>query len=450
MDGTALRNAAVEKHRALILETERYIWKHPETGYREVGTSAYMAAAFEKLGYELVMAGDIPGFYTVLDTGRPGPEVLVLGELDSLICADHPESDPKTGAVHCCGHNAQCAALLGLAAALKEPGVTDEMCGKIRLCVVPAEELIEIGYRNGLRKKGIIHFFGGKQEFLRRGYFEGVDAAFMIHTTQGERFSAREGSVGCVALQVHYKGVSAHAGGAPQSGRNALYAATLGLQAINSIRETFREKDIIRVHPIITKGGDAVNAIPSDVRIESYIRGKTFEAIEEASKRVNRALTGAALAIGTNVEIIDLPGYGPMMTCGGMVDVARDAMRESMPDQEFGYSEGYGSGSTDMGDLSQVMPAIHAYAPGASGKSHGSNYEIADPELACVASAKWQLAILQVLLRDGGKRTREVCAGFTPAFPSQKAYVDYLESICTEGDRIAYSEDETTAQVTLG
>ena len=441
--------AAVEKHRDLILEAERHIWKNPETGYREVKTSKYLQERFEALGYELVPAGDIPGFYTVLDTGRPGPEILVLAELDSLINSDHPDCDPETGAVHSCGHHAQCAALLGLAAALKEPGVTDGMCGKIRLCAVPAEELLEIEYRSRLRKKGIIHFYGGKQEFLRRGYFEGVDAAFMIHTTGGETFSARDGAVGCIAMQVHYKGVSAHAGGAPQSGRNALYAATLGLQAINSIRETFQEKDIIRVHPIITKGGDAVNAIPSDVRIESYIRGKTFEAIAKASRRVNRALTGAALSLGTNVEIIDLPGYGPMVTSKGMADAAGDAMAECMPDREFKYSEGYGSGSTDMGDLSQVMPAIHAYAPGATGKSHGANYAIADPELACVASAKWQLAILQVLLRDGGKRTREICEGFTPAFPSQKAYVDYLESICSEGDRIAYSEDETSARVTL-
>ena len=78
---------------------------------------------FEALGYELVLAGDIPGFYTVLDTGRPGPEILVMAELDSLVNSAHPECDPETGAVHSCGHNAQCAAFLGVAAALKEDGI---------------------------------------------------------------------------------------------------------------------------------------------------------------------------------------------------------------------------------------------------------------------------------------------------------------------------------------
>ncbi|MBQ1936072.1 MAG: peptidase dimerization domain-containing protein, partial [Clostridia bacterium] len=283
---------AVEKHRNLILDTLDYIWKNPETGYREVKTSAYMEKVFRDLGYELTMAGDIPGFYTVLDTGRPGPELLILGELDSLICFDHPDADPKTGAVHCCGHAAQCAGLVGIAAALKEPGVLDGLSGRIRLCAVPAEELIEIDYRTQLKKAGKIKYFGGKPEFLHRGYFDGVDLAFMVHTTSGESFAVNRGGVGCLAKKIIYKGKASHAGGAPEQGCNALYAATQGLSAINAIRETFREPDMIRVHPIITKGGNAVNAIPDEVIIESYVRGNSFEAIEKTNKKVNRALIG--------------------------------------------------------------------------------------------------------------------------------------------------------------
>ena len=147
---------AVEKHRELILAAERYIWNHPETGFREVKTSKYMEDAFERLGYQLVRAEGITGFYASVDTGREGPEVLVLGELDSIICPTHPESDKDTGAVHSCGHNAQCAALVGIAAALKEPGVLDDLCGRIKLCAVPAEELLEIEYRSKLIKQGKI------------------------------------------------------------------------------------------------------------------------------------------------------------------------------------------------------------------------------------------------------------------------------------------------------
>ena len=85
--GRSMKNyvSVVEKYRSLILDAERYVWQHPETGYREVKTAEYLAKKFEELGYTLTYAGDIPGFYTVFDTGRPGPEVLVLGEMVSLI-----------------------------------------------------------------------------------------------------------------------------------------------------------------------------------------------------------------------------------------------------------------------------------------------------------------------------------------------------------------------------
>ena len=109
----------VAKHRTLMLDALDYIWKNPEPGYREWKTHAYLEEAFAKLGYELTLAGDIPGFTAEVDTGRPGPTIAVFGELDSLIVRTHPEADPETGAVHSCGHCCQAAALLGLAAALQ-------------------------------------------------------------------------------------------------------------------------------------------------------------------------------------------------------------------------------------------------------------------------------------------------------------------------------------------
>lgn len=122
---------AVEKYKTLILDAERYIWQHPETGYKEIKTSAYMETVFRDLGYELVTADGITGFYTVVDTGKPGPEILVLAELDAVICPEHKDADPVTGAVHACGHNTQCAALIGIAATLKEPGILNKFCGSI-------------------------------------------------------------------------------------------------------------------------------------------------------------------------------------------------------------------------------------------------------------------------------------------------------------------------------
>ena len=437
---------AVDKYRQLILDAERYIWNNPETGYKEVKTSKYLETEMRKLGYDLVLAGNIPGFYTVIDTGRPGPEVLVLAELDSVICSAHPESDKQTGAVHSCGHNAQCATLLGVAAILKEPGVLDSFSGKIRLCFVPAEELLEIEYRLDLKKKGIIKFLGGKSEFLHRGYFDGVDMAFMVHT--GTKFAVSRGCVGALSKSIIYKGKSSHAGGSPEDGINALYAATLGLNAINSIRETFVEKDTMRVHPIITHGGDMVNAIPHEVKLESYVRGKTFEAIVRENKKVNRALIGAALSLGANVEIIDTSAFAPLLNDMGMMDVARDAAALAVPEEEFTYNgELIGSGSTDMGDLSCIMPAVHPNCPGRIGTGHGADYYINEPERACVKCAKWQVTMLKLLLENGAERAKTILQNFTPRFKSKEEFLAFQDSLWCSGNRINYSDNDVEVKL---
>ncbi len=433
--------SGVDKHHELILKAERYIWNHPETGYKEFETSAYMEDAFVSLGYDIVKADGITGFYTVIDTGRIGPEVLILGELDSIICPAHKDSNPKTGAVHSCGHNAQSATLLGIAAALKEPGALDGMCGKIRLCAVPAEELLEIEFRSQLIKEGKIKYYGGKTEFLYRGYFDGVDIAFMVHTTQGDEFVANLGSVGCIAKRIIYKGVAAHAGGSPWAGKNALYAATCGINAANALRETFKEEDIIRFHPIITHGGDMVNAIPEEVTIESYVRGSSYDAIVAANKRINQALCGAALSIGANIEIIDTPGYAPLYNDPNMIELCRDAIKYVCPDKELVVNNHIGSGSTDMGDLSCIMPVIHPYAPGAEGRSHGNDYRIVNVETACVQNAKWQLSMLFLLLCDGGKRAKDIISSFKPLFGSKEEYLSYVDLLNDSGDRIVYEDD---------
>ena len=429
---------AVEKHRELILEAERFIWNHPETGYKEFETSKYLAEKFECLGYKLTYAEGITGFYTVIDTGREGPEVLILGELDSIICPSHPESNKETGAVHSCGHNAQCAALLGIAAALTEEGVLDDLCGRIRLCAVPAEELLEIEYRKQLRAEGKIKYLGGKSEFLSRGYFDGVDMAFMVHTARG--FGTGSDHVGCIAKSIIYKGKAAHAGGSPHNGINAIYAASCGLQAANALRETFREDDLIRFHPIVIRGGDMVNAIPEIAQIESYVRGKSFEAITRENKKINRALIGAALSIGANIEIVDMPGYSPLINDVEMKKVAKDAAKLVDPALELPTVVPWSTGSTDMGDLCGIMPVVHPYAAGATGTSHGNDYYIVDPVAACVKNAKWQIAMLKLLLENGAERAKKIIADFKPQFASAKEFLAYQDSLNDEGDRITYTD----------
>ena len=437
--------ALVDKHRKTILDAFDYFWKNPETGYREYKTSAYLEKAFENLGYTLVKAGNIPGFYADVDTGRPGPTVAVMGELDALLCPTHPEADPVTGAVHCCGHGAQIAALLGVAAALKEPGALDGLSGRIRLMAVPAEELIETEYREKLRQEGIIHYFGGKVEFLHRGYFDGVDMAFMIHTAirPAEKSGyIAGGSNGCIVKSMEFQGVAAHAGGSPHMGINALYAANLAMNAVNALRETFQDQDHVRFHPIITSGGDSVNAIPDRVKMASYVRGATMDAMVDANKKVNRAMAASAAAMGANVRIRDIPGYHPLRNASGLIPVMRQAM-EQVLDSVVCEIETIRSGCSDVGDLSSLMPVIHPYVSGAIGKSHGNDYFITDKETACISSAKVQLCFLKLLLENGAETAKKVIADFQPVYASKEEYFRLMNALRIDQQAVSYEEDGT-------
>lgn len=432
---------AVERQKSAILAAEKYLWKHPQTGYNEWLADRYLAERFIRAGYELRRAGDIPGFTTVLETGRPGPRVLVLGEMDSLVCFDHPEADRKTGAVHACGHCAQAAGLLGLALALKQPDILDGLSGSICLCAVPAEELIELKQRDELRRRGVIRYSGGKVEFLHRGYFDECDMALMVHTSASRNmFSVHAGGNGCVIKQIEYIGRASHAGGAPHMGINALYAAELGMQAVNALRETFRDGDHIRFHPIITSGGTVVNAIPARVTLESYVRGASLEAISAANARINRALAASAAAIGAQIHIKDRPGYAPLINDSALKGIAARAAREIAGEDAVEVSDAWSTGCTDMGDLSAVMPAIQPYACGASGAGHGADYTITDPYTACVRSAQLQILMLAMLLENGAAEARQVIATAQPRFSSTADYFRTMDAFELDRDMLRYDE----------
>ncbi|MCQ2437761.1 MAG: amidohydrolase [Clostridia bacterium] len=434
--------ALVEKHRQAIYDAEAAIWNTPETGFREWKTTAYMEKIFEDAGYTLTRAGNIPGFYTDLDTGRPGPKIMILAELDALSSPNHFHA--VNGNAHACGHNAQCAAMVGIALALKEPGALDDMCGSIRLTLVPAEELIEIEYRESLVAQGVISHTGGKREFMARGFMDGVDIAFMFHTSvaaNGIWFDVNKGANGCISKAMDYQGVAAHAGGSPHKGVNALYAATMGLQSINALRETFVDDEHVRVHPVITEGALASNIIPARCGLSTLVRGSTLESISKTNKKVNRALAAGALALGAQVHIHDSMGYAPLNNCDLLGDYATECMADLLGAEHVVHSNTWSCGSTDMGDMSCVMPVIHPHMAGAAGSGHGDDYYIADVELACVRSAEGQVMLANYLLSDNGERAKKVIESFTPEYPSIQAFIDATAAFSNDRDLVTYTED---------
>ena len=437
-------HANVEKNRQAILDAERYVWNHPETGFKEWETQKYLAKVFEDAGYELTYAGNIPGFYTDIDTGRSGPKILIMGEMDALGAPNHVQC--TNGNAHACGHNVQCAALVGTALALKEPGALDGLCGSIRLMAVPAEELIEIAYREELRKQGIIRYFGGKVEFLYRGYMDGCDISYMVHATvnQSHDFFISAGSNGCMAKEIVYEGKASHAGGSPQNGINSLYAATMGLNALNAIRETFVDDEHVRVHPIMTDGGQTVNIIPSAAALSTFVRGKTIESMKNTNRKLNRAMAGAAVSLGAKVKVIDRPGYSPLINDATLVKLTEEVAGEYFGADRVNNHGRWGTGSTDMGDLSCVIPSIHPHMAGCSGNSHGDDYLVTDPVKACLGAATVQVGLAEKLLKDDAKLAKEVITNADLRYPNKEAFFADIDQLMNDKDLVSYEDDTIT------
>jgi amidohydrolase len=410
--------AAIDRRREEIVGIGEEIRRHPELGFKEVKTAALVERTLGRLGLAPKTGLALTGVRAeAIGRKGDGPTFAILGELDGLVVAGHPLADPQTGAAHACGHNAQVAGLLGAAMGLLDANAADHLAGRVVFFAVPAEEYGDIEWRVAQARAGKLEFLGGKPELVRLGHFDDVDLAMMIHTTprtEDGRAGVPASNNGCIVKTVRYVGRAAHAGGAPHQGINALYAAQIGLAAINAIRETFRDEDTIRVHPIITHGGSQVNVIPAEVRIETYVRGRTVEAILDANVKVDRALRAGALALGAKVEIETLPGYLPL-TCDPTLSELFRANAGALVGADHFRQIGHRTGSTDMGDLSQIMPVVHPYMGGARGTGHGADFEIVDPELAYVAPAKALAGMVVDLLADGASGARDVLARARPA-----------------------------------
>lgn len=431
MDKRAMKEAVcklIDQRREEIINIGETIRVAPELGYKEYKTAAFVESIFERMGLEYENKVALTGSIARLNGKSTKVKIAVMGELDAVVCPGHPQADPATGASHSCGHFMQIASMLGTGMALKYSGVMDELDGEVVLMATPAEEAVEIEWRNDLIEKGVISFIGGKQEMIKRGYFDDIDMAMMCHGVTSDKIEIAETSTGFIVKNIRYIGKEAHAGGAPHLGVNALNAASLGLQAVAYQRETFQEKDTIRVHPIITKGGDLVNVVPADVRIETYVRGKTMEGVIDASQKVNRAFRAGADAMGAGIEIKEIPGYMPRFNNKEMNRLFYANAVQVVGEDNI-TNNGHTTGSSDFGDIMHLMPAIHPYIGGAKGIGHSSDYQVDDPELFYIAPTKIMAMTIIDLLCDGAILAEEIIKDFVPVYKNKEEYLKAWEEI---------------------
>lgn len=403
-----------------------HIKNNPELGYFEVKTSQLVRDTFDKMEIKYEYPCALTGVKASLKGKSDKFNVCIIGEMDALKCAGSPIADNE-GTSHSCGHNAQIAAMLGAAMGLVNSGVLDELDGKITFMAVPAEEFIDMEARKELRESKKIRYYGGKQQLISEGAFDDVDIAVMIHAQPCEekaKLYVRGNNLGFVAKTITFKGKAVH-GSTPFDGVNALNAAALSILGIHSNRETFKEEERIRIHPIITKGGDVVNSVPDEVCIDTYVRGATLDAINKGEIATERAVYGAATMVGASVEIEDVPGYLPINESVELSEIMENVAKNLIGTNNIVYGKEI-TGSSDIGDLSCILPTIQPSIGGFSGQLHSKEFDIADAETAYVTAAKLLAQTVAVLLYDDAAAADNILKKFKPRLTKEQ-YLNYLE-----------------------
>ena len=305
--------ASIEAKRTELVKMGNTLFHTPETGFREYKTASFVKDRLNELGLSVKEGIAITGLKAKAKGRKHDRCVGVMGELDALVIPNHCCADKETGYGHACGHHAQLTMVIGVAIGLIESGVINELDGDVAFLAVPAEEVVELEFRKELVKKGKIKYVGGKQEFIRLGVFDDIDAVLCSHlsTIKGKRFRYGQSYNGIVHKNARFIGKSSHAGMAPHLGINALQAAVNSINLINGMRETLPAAEMPRIHYIITKGGSSPNIIPDDVRMEIGVRAASAEYLAVLNSRVNSALKSGAAAVGAKVEIDDIGAYQP-------------------------------------------------------------------------------------------------------------------------------------------
>jgi amidohydrolase len=353
--------AEVDRRADVLVDASHQIHAHPELGYEEHFAHELLTGILEAEG--LPVERGTRDLETAFEArvGTEGPLIAVMCEYDAL---------PGIG--HACGHNIIGTA--GLGAGIAAAALADELGGRVAIIGTPAEE-------GG----------GGKVLLAERGALDGVDAAMMVHPAGADLLGMN--AIAIHQLWVDYEGEAAHAAAFPHRGRNALDAAVLGYMNVAALRQHIRPTE--RIHGIFTDAGDKPNIVPAHAAAQWYVRSPTRRTLEPLKQRVFTCLESGAAAAGcTMTHVWKEPAYDDMIDNGPMVECyVANAERVGRTVLDPAVAPAV-VGSTDMGNVSYLVPSIHPMI-----KVAPANVSIHSPEFTrYAASADGDQAVI-----DGAK-----------------------------------------------
>ena len=381
----AALNESLQRREAATWEIALKIWEFAEPGYQETRSAKLLADTLEQAGF-VVKRGvaDIPTAFTAT-FGEGRPVIGIMGEYDALPGLSQqaiPEQLPREGATygHACGHHLFGAASMSATIAIAEQIKAGQLKGTVRFYGCPAEE-------GG----------SGKTFMVRAGLFDDFDAALHWHPA-GRNTAGDSSCLARAAVKFRFRGKSAHAAGSPEQGRSALDAVELTCHAAELLRE--HTPDFTRIHHVITAGGGAPNVVPDFAEVFFYVRHPKAEIVKELYPRLVKCAQGAALATETKLEELYLGGTMEILPNDTLAQIALANLKQlndikytaeeaqfasrlqptlSKPGsldslgQVFNTSGEVGKGSTDVGDVSWVVPTAGfttaCYVPGTSAHS---------------------------------------------------------------------------------
>lgn len=331
-----------------IEEISEFVFQHPELGNEEFESSRFLVDTLKEYGFTVTYPylGLETAFRAELYCGE-GPKIAFMPEYDAL-----PGYGPgKDQNAHACGHNWIAASTVGAALALA--GMKEEINGTIVVIGTPAEETV-----------------GGKCDLVDRGGFDDIDAALQMHL--GAENNINIVTLAMDSIEFRFHGVASHAAAYPEKGVNALDAVQLTFAGINALRQHVR--DDARIAGIVTEGGAACNTVPDLAACRFYIRARERAYLEELTKKIVNCAKGAELMTGARLEYFNFENsYDNLVYHKGLKKLLRDNL-EGLGVTDFIDIDAEASGSSDVGNVSQVCPTVYCEMnTGASPKVYAHN-----------------------------------------------------------------------------
>lgn len=359
------------------------IFANPELGYKEFKTKKTVLDFLKTVNPEIeIEEFSTTGLKTSLGKDKD-LNIAFISELDAVYAPTHMNADSETGAAHNCGHYSQVAIGLALYKYLYETKAFESYDYKITFIFVPAEEYLDLDYRENLILKNEITHYGGKPEAMKLGVFDDIDFAICTHSIGGEitkrSIETNLSLAGFLYKKYKFKGKATHAGFDPFSSKNAYNMSTLFNVALGLGRQQFKDSELVRINPIVMDSDMSTNVIPNHITVGTDLRGQSVEYIKEVAVKLDDAAKGSAMALQGEVEISTQMGYLPFVQDRYLNEFVKEAFHNNDEIEEM-LEDNVISAGGDAGDLSFMMPCISISYSGFAGTIHGDDFIDIDPE----------------------------------------------------------------------